>query len=217
MKVYFVFFISGIAGNPFSVFNSTDIVIPELFNFTEPDGMNEMAGSGDDAYEWLTKKKLSKKRTKTRMKEQKKTRMKQRMKNDKLLDKLLDSYDCMGSDIIVHAGDIIDGISIKDEGFYRLFGNDGGSPYCINLGDDEFVTALMFGHHTHSYWATWDWKYGGHLCELRIVTNQNTFGPFASWHSQCGNMDGVQIQITLESFLQTNSTISAKGMLVIKT
>jgi len=198
MKVYFVFFIGGIAGNPFSVFNSTDLEIPELFNLTEPDGMNEMAGSGDDVYEWLTNKKINKKR----------------MKNDKLNHP---NNDCMNPDIIVHAGDIIDGISIYDGDFYRLFGNDGGSPYCINLADDEFVTSLMFGFHTHSYWAIWDGKYGGHLCELKIVTNQNTFGPFASWHSQCGNMESVQIKTTLESFLQTKSTISSKGMLLIET
>ena len=252
MKVYFVFFISGIAGIPFSVFNSTDLEIPELFipelfnltepdgmnemvgdeipelfipellNLTEPDGMNEMAG-GDDAYEWLTNNKLNKKRMKTRMKEQKKTQM----KNDNLNHP---NNDCMYPDIIVHAGDIIDGISINDGGFYRLFGNDGGSPYCINLGDDEFVTGIMFGFHTHRYWATWSGGSRnidrGHLCGLRIYTNQNIFGPFASWHNQCGKLGyvpnsmfqfKVPIQTTLESFLQTNSTISAKGMLVIKT
>ena len=244
MKVYCIFFISGIAGNPFSVFNSTDLEIPELFipelfnltepdgmnemvgdeipelfipellNLTEPDGMNEMAG-GDDAYEWLTNNKLNKKRMKTRM------------KNDNLNHP---NNDCTHPDIIVHAGDIIDGISINDGGFYRLFGNDGGSPYCINLGDDEFVTGIMFGFHTHRYWATWSGGSRnidrGHLCGLRIYTNQNIFGPFASWHSQCGKLGfvpnsmfrfNVPIQTTLESFLQTNSTISAKGMLVIKT
>ena len=207
MKVYFVFFIGGIAGYPFSVFNSTDYEIPEIFNSTGPEG--SFVDGKWVPYEW-------------------------KKKRDKLIGPPSLYNDCKNPDIIVYASDIIDGISINDGGFYRLFGNDGGSPYCINLGDDEFVTGIMFGFHTHRYWATWSGGSPnidrGHLCGLRIYTNQNIFGPFASWHSQCGKLVvqpsyvpnsmfrfNVPIQTTLESFLQTNSTISAKGMLVIKT
>ena len=211
MKVRLAFFITGITGNPFSTFNSTDYEIPEIFNFTtamNPDGFDEMFDSGDAANEWLNDETIQK-----RMKTREIQRINKRMKNDNLNHP---NNDCTFPDIIVHAGDIIDGISVNDE----LFGNDGGSPYCINLGDDEIVTSLIFGHHTHSYWALAYEKsrrYSGHLCDLKIVTNQNTFGPFGSWHGQCSNLNAVQIQTGLESFLRKNGSISRKGMLLIQT
>ena len=47
--------------------------------------------------------------------------------------------------VIVHAGDIIDGISVDGE----LFGNNGGSSTGLYFQNDETVTALEFGYHTH--------------------------------------------------------------------
>ena len=217
MKVYVSFLITGIAGNPFSVFNSTDLEIPELFNFTsvaDPADLAiyEMFGSGDDVNEWPNSRRRNSRRRKSRRKF---SPSPQRLKNDKLNHP---NNDCSFPDIIVHAGDIIDGISINDPyGNDDTFGNDGGSPYCINLSNDEIVTSLVFGYHTHSWWATWNEKYDGHLCDFQIVTNRNTFGPFASWHGQCGNHTAIQIETTLKLFLQSESAISSKGMLLIET
>ena len=193
MKLYFLFSITGIAGNgsrrfPFSTFDSTDYENPHMDEY-----LNEMEQKN--------------------MKLREIQRINKRMKNDNLNHP---NNDCTFPDIIVHAGDIIDGISTNGE----LFGNDGGSPYCINLGDDEIVTSLIFGYNTQSYWALSNEKsrrHSGHLCDLRIVTNQNTFGPFASWHGQCSILNAVKIQTGLESFLRTNGSISRKGMLLIQT
>ena len=47
--------------------------------------------------------------------------------------------------VTIHAGDIIDGISVDGE----LFGSNGGSPTDLNLQNNESVIALEFGYHTH--------------------------------------------------------------------
>merc|ERR1719343_783963 len=160
MKVDVLFLITGIAGIPFSIYNSTDLEIPELFNFTSVADPADLAiyetfGSGDGENEWPNSRRRNSRRRNSRRRNSRRQNSRsnnspipQRLKNDKLNHP---NNDCTFADIIVHAGDIIDGISINGD----LFGYDGGSPYCIELSklmicndecNDEFVTSLVFGY-----------------------------------------------------------------------
>ena len=47
--------------------------------------------------------------------------------------------------ITIHAGDIIDGITVDGE----LFGVNDGWATTVNLSNDEFVYGMEFGYHTH--------------------------------------------------------------------
>ena len=47
--------------------------------------------------------------------------------------------------IIIHAGDIIDGITVDG----KLFGDNDGWPTTVNLKSDEYVYGIEFGYHTH--------------------------------------------------------------------
>ena len=47
--------------------------------------------------------------------------------------------------ITIHAGDIIDGITVDGE----LFGANDGWATTVNLSNDEFVYGMEFGYHTH--------------------------------------------------------------------
>ena len=49
--------------------------------------------------------------------------------------------------IVVYAGEIIDGVSVDEQ----MFGEKSGSPTFITLSENESVTSIEFGYHTHRF------------------------------------------------------------------
>ena len=49
------------------------------------------------------------------------------------------------NEIIVYAGDVIDGIQVGK----KLYGSNTGSVIKIDLSENEILNAVQYGHHTH--------------------------------------------------------------------
>ena len=119
--------------------------------------------------------------------------------------------------IIIYAGDIIDGITVDG----KLFGDNDGWPTTVNLTSDEYVYGIEFGYHFDHICASTIHTKQRNSCEKtacnpingRNPFNNKIYGPWAT--DECSSRQFFKISTTLKQFLNTNSSTSSKGKILI--